>query len=79
MITRSYDFLGGASFFPPTMPCFSAVFWYKDCPGTLVSRINPKSLQSLGIPFVAGKHELFPIPNVQIDLSDGILQQNPGW
>jgi len=36
-------------------------------------------LQSLGIPFVAGKHELFPIPNVQIDLSEGILQQNPGW
>ena len=36
-------------------------------------------LQSLGIPFVIGKHELFPIPQVQISLSDGILQQNPGW
>ena len=36
-------------------------------------------LQSLGIPFLIGKHELFPIPQVQISLSDGILQQNPGW
>jgi hypothetical protein len=36
-------------------------------------------LQSLGIPFVIGKHDLFPIPQVQINLSDGILQQNPGW
>ena len=36
-------------------------------------------LQSLGIPFVTGKHELFPIPQIQINLSDGILQQNPGW
>lgn len=36
-------------------------------------------LQSLGIPFIIGKHELFPIPQVQISLSDGILQQNPGW
>ena len=35
--------------------------------------------QSLGIPFVEGKHELFPIPQVQINLSDGILDQNPGW
>ena len=36
-------------------------------------------LQSLGIPFETGKHELFPIPQIQINLSDGILQQNPGW
>jgi hypothetical protein len=36
-------------------------------------------LQSLGIPFVTGKHELFPIPQIQINLSGGILQQNPGW
>ena len=36
-------------------------------------------LQSLGIPFKVGKHELFPIPQVQINLSDGILKQNPGW
>ena len=36
-------------------------------------------LQSLGKPFVIGKHELFPIPQQQIDLSNGILTQNPGW
>lgn len=36
-------------------------------------------LQSQGIPFKVGKHELFPIPQVQINLSGGILQQNPGW
>ena len=36
-------------------------------------------LQSLGKPFIVGKHELFPIPQQQIDLSNGILTQNPGW
>ena len=39
----------------------------------------PLVFQSLGIPFIEGKHELFPIPQVQINLSDGILEQNPGW
>ena len=29
--------------------------------------------------FVDGKHELFPIPQTQIDLSDGQLTQNPGY
>ena len=29
--------------------------------------------------FVAGKHELFPIPQSEIDLSEGTLSQNPGW
>lgn len=29
--------------------------------------------------FVAGKHELFPIPQTQIDLSSGVLVQNPGY
>jgi len=27
----------------------------------------------------AGKHEVFPIPQSQIDLSDGVLIQNPGY
>lgn len=27
----------------------------------------------------AGKHELYPIPQVQIDLSEGTLTQNPGY
>ena len=29
--------------------------------------------------FVVGKHELFPIPQSEIDLSGGTLTQNPGW
>ena len=29
--------------------------------------------------FIAGKHELFPIPQTEIDKSEGILIQNPGY
>jgi hypothetical protein len=29
--------------------------------------------------FVAGKHELFPIPQAEIDISQGNLVQNPNW
>jgi hypothetical protein len=29
--------------------------------------------------FVAGKHELFPIPQVEIDLTGGNWSQNPGY
>lgn len=29
--------------------------------------------------FVVGKHEVFPIPQSQIDLSQGVLVQNPGY
>ena len=36
-------------------------------------------MQGVGKPFVAGKHELFPIPQVQRDLSGGALTQNPGY
>ncbi|WP_303312616.1 RagB/SusD family nutrient uptake outer membrane protein [Hymenobacter sp. BT730] len=32
-----------------------------------------------GKTFVKGKHELFPIPSTQIDLSGGQLTQNPGY
>lgn len=35
--------------------------------------------QSDGKPFVEGKHEYFPIPQGQIDLSEGNLDQNPGY
>lgn len=35
------------------------------------------TLSPLG--FVANKHELFPIPQSEIDLSEGVLTQNPGW
>jgi hypothetical protein len=34
-------------------------------------------LRAAGIPFVDGKHELYPIPQRQIDLSGGKLTQNP--
>jgi len=36
-------------------------------------------LNSKGIPFVAGKHEVFPIPQEQIDISGGALVQNPNY
>ncbi|WP_124980983.1 RagB/SusD family nutrient uptake outer membrane protein [Nonlabens xiamenensis] len=36
-------------------------------------------LNAKGIPFVQGKHEVFPIPQEQIDLSDGALVQNPNY
>ncbi len=29
--------------------------------------------------FVPGKHELLPIPETEIDLTQGLLTQNPGW
>lgn len=29
--------------------------------------------------FIKGKHELLPIPQTEIDLSQGALAQNPGW
>lgn len=29
--------------------------------------------------FVAGKNEVFPVPQSQIDLSNGLLKQNPGY
>jgi len=31
------------------------------------------------IEFVKGKHEFFPIPDKQVGLSNGVLQQYPGW
>lgn len=35
--------------------------------------------RNLGKPFVDGKHEVFPIPQQQITISGGLLQQNPGY
>jgi hypothetical protein len=29
--------------------------------------------------FQTGKHELYPIPQSEVDLSGGLLEQNPGW
>jgi hypothetical protein len=36
-------------------------------------------LRAAGMPFVDGKHELYPIPQRQIDLSGGKLTQNPNY
>jgi starch-binding outer membrane protein, SusD/RagB family len=36
-------------------------------------------LRALGKPYIEGKHNLFPIPQIQIDRSGGRLQQNPGY
>lgn len=36
-------------------------------------------MQAAGKSFVAGKHELLPVPNSQIVLSGGKLSQNPGY
>lgn len=36
-------------------------------------------LRKLGKPYVDGKHNLFPIPQKEIDLSNGKLEQNPGY
>jgi putative Mn2+ efflux pump MntP len=40
--------------------------------GQAATRLTP-----LG--FVAGKHELFPIPQSEIDLTGGIITQNPNY
>ncbi len=36
-------------------------------------------MQGIGKDFVVGKHELLPIPQSEIDLSGGVLTQNPGY
>ena len=36
-------------------------------------------MQALGFDFQEGKHELFPIPQQEIDLSANTLTQNPNW
>ncbi|MEJ7663765.1 MAG: RagB/SusD family nutrient uptake outer membrane protein [Hymenobacter sp.] len=43
-------------------------------PGTIVP-----ALALHGKTFVKGKNEIFPIPQPQIDLSGGVLTQNPGY
>jgi hypothetical protein len=47
-------------------------FWDLIRTGRAVAELGP-----LG--FVAGKHELLPIPQNEIDLAQGTLAQNPGW
>jgi hypothetical protein len=38
-----------------------------------------QELQPLKPNFVASKHALLPIPQAEIDLTGGILSQNPGY
>lgn len=39
-----------------------------------------KAVEVLGpLGFIAGKHELFPIPQSEIDISEGTMEQNPNW
>lgn len=47
-------------------------FWDLVRTGNAVAVLGP-----LG--FVAGKNELLPIPQTQIDLSQGTMEQNPNW
>lgn len=39
----------------------------------------PQVLNAKGIPFIEGTHEVFPIPQAQINLSGGALTQNPNY
>jgi hypothetical protein len=39
----------------------------------------PQVLNAKGIPFIEGKHEVYPIPQEQIDISGGALIQNPNY
>lgn len=38
-----------------------------------------KIMKNVGKNFIKGKHELFPIPQTEIDLSEGKMTQNPGY
>lgn len=38
-----------------------------------------EAMKAVGKDFVEGKHELLPIPQAEIDLSNGNLAQNPGY
>lgn len=37
------------------------------------------AMQKVGKNFISGKHELFPIPQTEVDLSAGSITQNPGY
>ena len=41
--------------------------------------IAGETMKAVGKNFVDNKHELFPVPQTELDLSDGVLQQNNGW
>lgn len=41
--------------------------------------IQSEVMTKLGKPFISNKHELFPLPQTEIDLSAGSIGQNPGY
>ncbi|HMS68377.1 MAG TPA: RagB/SusD family nutrient uptake outer membrane protein, partial [Saprospiraceae bacterium] len=41
--------------------------------------IQSEVFTKLGKNFITGKHELFPLPQTEIDLTTGNLKQNPGY
>ncbi|MFT3738104.1 MAG: RagB/SusD family nutrient uptake outer membrane protein [Breznakibacter sp.] len=41
--------------------------------------IHPKESQDKGTNFVEGRHELWPIPQAEIDRSNGVVSQNPNY
>ncbi len=41
--------------------------------------IHPKESQDKGTYFVEGRHELWPIPQSEIDRSNGVITQNPNY
>ncbi len=38
-----------------------------------------EALQAVDKPVEANKHELFPIPQTEVDLHEGAMEQNPNW
>jgi len=40
---------------------------------------HPEERQDKGTMFIEGRHELWPIPQSEIDRSNGLLSQNPGY
>ncbi len=41
--------------------------------------VQSEVMTKVGKPFITNKHELFPLPQTEIDLSAGSLEQNPGF
>ena len=60
---------------------FDLVRWgiADDVMNTYIEQEQAKRSYLTGARFEAGKHEYFPLPQNQIDLSDGRLVQNPGY
>jgi len=40
---------------------------------------NPEERQDKGTMFIQGRHELWPVPQSEIDRSNGLITQNPGY